>query len=568
MPYNKPLPKIRFLCPLFGGGVALLLAGCPSAPAENPPSSPSETVTPSPETAPVPAVSLVNRTKEAGLRYRWRITAQRPLTIGEVMGNGCAFLDYDNDGKLDILLVGSPPALFRGDGKGKFTDVSKTMGIATLRGKFLGCAVGDYDNDGWSDLYLSGYKTGVLLRNRAGKGFTNVTASVGLPVQPFGASALFHDIDSDGRLDLLVCNYVVFDAKTQPQLCRRGPRSIPTSCPPTEYKGLTATLFLNTPQGFRDKTRAFGLDKQAGAALGVTVARCGADDEPCLYIANDEREGNLFIPDGKNRFQNIGRESGTAGDNRGRVHAGMGVDWGDFDNDGRDDLFVTTFSGEIKNLYRNNGDFTFTDVAEATGLQERVAPYVSFGAKWADFDNDGFLDILLTSGHVRDNVAEVTAGSETEETYRQPTQLLMNQEAKRFVEVPLNLPPIVGRGLAIGDYDNDGRIDALVVDSEGEPILLHNETSTTQNYLLIDLRNERNQPALGAVVTAILPDGRRLRRLCQAGGSYLSSSDPVVHLGLGEALGVTALIVQWQDGRYQEYPGVRANQKIALRKKK
>lgn len=522
---------------------------------------------PSPTPEPLPNVRLVNRAAEAGLRYRWTIDGKRPLTIGQVMGNGCAFLDYNGDSHLDILFVGSPPALFRGDGTGKFTDVSAETGLGTRRGRFLGCAVGDYDSDGSPDLYLSGYGTGVLLRNRNGKRFEDVTGQAGLKPQPFGASALFHDLDNDGRLDLLVCNYVEFGPETEPQLCKRGPKNIPTSCPPREYKGLTLRFFRNMGGKFVDATAAFGLDKQAGAALGVTVTRCGPDDEPCLYIANDEKDGNLFVPAaaGKlNRWQEIGRESGTARDSKGSVHAGMGVDWGDFDNDGHDDLFVTTFSGEIKNLYRNRGDLTFEDVAEVTGLQKAVAPYVSFGTKWADFDNDGFLDLLLTSGHVRDNVVEVTAGTDTPETYRQPTQLLMNRGGTQFAEVPLELPMVVGRGLAIGDYDADGKMDALVVDSEGEPILLHNETPNPGNWLRVYLKRAKNRAADGAVVTAILPDGRRLRRLYQRGGSYLSASEPVVHFGLGEAAGVRSFVVQWSDGRYEEFSGAAAGQSITL----
>ena len=501
--------------------------------------------------APLPSVHLVDKAKEAGLTvYHWRIDGPRPMTLKQSVGNGCAFLDYDGDGNLDVLLVGQPVALFRGDGKGGFADVSAATGIHALKGDFRGVAVGDYDNDGHPDLYLTAYHGGELLHNEAGKSFRDVSKTAGIAPQPWGTSAIFTDIDNDGRLDLYICNYVDFGPKTTPQYCFEGPnKSVKTACAPTSYNPLPGVLYRNDGNSFSDRTADFGLDRVRGGALGVAAGRCAEGDMPCLKIANDERPGELFVSragGGVARWQNVAPFAGVALDSTGRMHAGMGVDWGDYDGDGKMDLFVATFEHEIKNVYQN-GAGGFTDRSEALGVQAPLFLRVAFGAKWADFNNDGWLDLILASGHVHDNIGAIDSA----QTFRQPADVLISQGGTHFTPIPLDLPPLLGRGLAVGDYDNDGKSDALIVDSEGVPVLLHNETPGAGNSLTLRLIGKKSaQDGYGAVALATLSDGRTLRRECQTGGSYMSASSPLIIFGVGTGR-VIDLTVRWPSGIVQ-----------------
>jgi hypothetical protein len=504
----------------------------------------------------------VDVTREAGLNYRWQIPGKRPLNILQTIGNGCAFLDYDNDGNLDILLVGDKLALYRGDGKGHFTDVTAAMGLDRLTGHFLGCAVGDYDNDGFDDLYLSAYRGGVLLHNEAGRRFQDVTRSAGIAPQPWGTSCAFVDIDGDGKLDLYICNYVQFGPQTQPQLCEYSGRM--SACGPRFYTPERGVLYHNEGQGkFRDVTGLWGGQAVTGKGLGVAAADFDDSGHPSLAIANDEMPGDLMANLGR-KLQNIGVKSGTAYDSSGNVHGGMGLDWGDYDNDGRLDLVVATFQHEAKNLYHNDGGGMFTESSSNVGMAEKTIPNVAFGVKFLDYDNDGFLDLAFANGHVQDNIASIDKTT----TYRQPIQLLHNRNGVDFEEVSsLAGEPfrrsIVGRGLAIGDYDNDGRMDLLVVDSEGAPLLLHNQTRTSNHWLLCRLvGRQSNRDAIGATVTAEA-EGKKLLRRCATDGSYLSASDRRVHFGLGKATSAT-LTVRWPDGSKSIYSQVPADRVVTL----
>jgi enediyne biosynthesis protein E4 len=505
--------------------------------------------------------------ESAGLRYAWKVNAPRPLNALQTIGNGCAFLDYDQDGNLDILLVGASLALYKGDGKGHFTDVTASLGLDRLHGQFLGCAVGDYDDDGYPDLYISGYRTGLLLHNEKGRRFRDVTASAGLRPQPWGTSAIFFDYDGDGALDLYVCNYLAFGPDTVPQLCEAGP-GIKTACGPRWYGAVKGVLYRNLGQGrFRDVTKTSGADNVSGKALGVAAADYNHSGHTSLLLANDEMPGDLLLNTG-GHFKNIGPESGTAYDSEGNPRGGMGADWGDYDNDGKLDVFVGTFQNEVKNVYHNEGA-SFVDRSQEAGMQDSL-PYVTFGAKWLDFDNDGFIDLLLTNGHIQDNIERIDSRA----TYRQPTQLFHNEDGRKFTDVSqrfLSQParrPIVGRGLAIGDYDNDGRMDALVVDSEGAPILLHNEIPAERsgNWIGITLRQPgRNTFAYGAQVT-VKAGGRSFCFQCQPGGSYLSSSDPRIHAGVGKTAHIDRVIVQWPDGVPETWGPLQANRYVVLRR--
>jgi hypothetical protein len=498
------------------------------------------------------------------------VRGKRPLNILQTIGNGCAFLDYDNDNHLDVLLVGSPLALYRGDGRGHFADVTQAVGFDKLSGHFLGCCVGDYDNDGFEDVYLSAYRGGLLLNNKSGKIFKDVTRAVGVAPQPWGTSCAFGDVDNDGRLDLYIGNYIAFGPKTNPQLCDF--LGIKSACGPRFYPPQRGALYRNQGGKFRDVTKAWGADKVSGKALGVAFLDFDGSGRQSLAIANDEMPGDLLRNLG-GKFKNIGASSGTALGSNGSAQAGMGIDWGDYDNDRRVDLIVTTFVNQAKPIYRNEGDGLFSDNSTPLGLTQSTLPYIAFGVKWFDYDNDGWLDLLIANGHVQDNIADIDIGR----LYRQPTQLFRNVNGQRFEDMSAqageDLPRrIVGRGLAVGDYDNDGRVDALVVDSEGEPLLLRNETLNVGNWLQIKLRGKKgkqeegrgsNRDGIGAIVT-VEANGRKLIRHCATDGSYLSASDRRVHVGLGKATSAT-IAVRWTSGATDVYKNVVANRVVVLR---
>lgn len=507
--------------------------------------------------------------QSAGLKYQWTIAGKRPLTILQTIGNGCAFLDYDNDGNLDILLVGPQLALYRGDGHGHFTDVTHESGLDRLVGHFLGCAVGDYDNDGYPDIYLSAYRGGALLHNEArgaqGRAFRDVTKEAGIAAQPWGTSCTFADLEGEGRLDLYIGNYVQFASDIRPQLCDF--HGILGSCGPRYYKPEYGVLYHNVGNGrFVDTTRAQGYGKSAvaGKALGVAAADYDNSGHQSLAIANDEMRGDLLRPQSK-IVKNMALEAGVAFSSDGSAHGGMGIDWGDYDNDGKLDLFVATYAQEAKCLYHNLGNGFFQEESSRVGIAEKTTRYVAFGAKFLDYDNDGFLDLIIANGHVEDNVAEIDHSAR----YRQPIQLFHNLNGTRFVEAgpeagPAFQQPIVGRGLAIGDYDNDGRMDALVVDSEGKPLLLHNVAPAAGHWLECRLEGKKsNRDGIGALLT-IETQGQKRLRLCHTDGSYLSASDKRVHFGLGSALSAD-ITIRWPSGVITTHKNMQADQIVTLK---
>ena len=549
-------------------GASLLSLGCHPAGRER--QAPISKAVPSSQ-AGGPVARFTDVARAAGLHYRWTALGPRPLNILQTIGNGCAFLDYDNSGDLSILFVGPKLALYKGDGHGHFTDVTRATGLDRLHGHFLGCAVGDYDNDGYDDLYISGYHTALLLHNEKGRGFTDATHQAGLKPQPWGTACAFGDVDGDGRLDLYVANYADFGPKSPSQLCRFTTEKfgvVLSSCGPRYYRGLKGVLYHNLGGGrFEDVTRASGADAHAGRGLGAAFADYDQSGRAGLAVTNDEAVGNLFQNIGGGRLKDVAPAAGVAYDRDGSVHGGMGMDWGDYDNDGRLDLFVATFRNEAKCLYHNDGSSQFTDRSYASGIGSAALPYVTFGAKWADFGNSGWLDLMLTNGHVQDNIEKIE-----NTTYRQPVQLLHSTGTRpvQFEDAsgPAGLsalPPIVGRGLAVGDFDNDGRMDALVVNSEGEPLLLHNETAPAGHWLSVKLEGTRsNRDGIGALVAAT-SGGLTQNRLCHTDGSYLSASDRRVHLGLGRAARVERLSIHWPSGHTDVWHDLRADRQVTLK---
>lgn len=503
--------------------------------------------------------------EEVGIRFVQGHGGKRGLNILETVGTGCAFLDFDNDGWLDVLLVGEHQlALYRNlQGKG-FEDLTPPE-WRNPPGWWIGCAVGDYDNDGWADVYLSGYRCSWLLHNEGGK-FREVGQEVGVRNRErWESSALFADFDRDGWLDLYVGAYLHF-GQGWPELCPIA-QGIWSACPPSFYDGQVGRLYRNRGDGtFQDITQRAGLERTRGKTLGVAAADYNEDGLLDLYLANDGVACDLFRNLGDGRFVNEGVLSGTAFNAQGLPQAGMGCDWGDVNGDGRLDLVVGTFHHEPLSLYRNEGGGFFSEVGNQVGLYEPTLLRLTFGVKFVDVQNDGTLDLVLTNGHIQDNIHLV----DTSATYAQPPQLFLNRGDGTFQEAPAALAgeafrrPIVGRGLAVGDYDNDGDVDLLWMDLEGKASLLRNEKGQGASFLQVRLLDPHGRDAIGAQVWVHL-QGRRLLRICTLGGSYLSAHDPWVHFGLGEAQRVERLEIRWPDGRRTVREGVAARQRLVVR---
>lgn len=497
------------------------------------------------------------------------------LTILETLGHGAALCDFDGDGNLDLVLLGvDRVALHRGDGKFHFTDVTAASGLGQ-QGRWHGAATGDFDGDGRVDLYLCGYGRSALYRNLGGMQFGDVTQSAGVHVRPAGrdgipewrSSAAFVDIDHDGRLDLYVLRYAQFGPRT-PQLCDKD--GVPIACDPTSYDSQRGVLYRNLGNGkFADETLKRGLDKASGHALGITCADFDGDGLIDIAVANDERPGDLFRNRGKGQFEQNGPQSGTAFDAHGHVHAGMGIDSSDYDRDSRMDLFVTTFEKEEKNLYRNLGSGVFMDNSLNSGLSKPLQPWISWGTRFLDYDNDGWLDLLVANGHVHDTAKRINPQTD----YPQPLILLRNKEGGRsFVNVssqagPAFQKPLVGRAVCTGDIDNDGGIDVVVTNAEGQPLLLRNTASQQGHWLSVGLQGPLgNHQGIGARITLQTSGGKRIHDVSTAGG-FMAANDARAHFGLGHKEQIRSISVRWPDGSLQQFGTQPKNQHVRLRYK-
>lgn len=515
----------------------------------------------------VNGIGFVDVAKAVGLDYRWPMQP-RPMRNKEAFGAGCAFLDYDDDGWQDVLLVGGRQvALYRNvlaAGKGKndvgarrFVNVTEQTGLNTLNGgDWIGCAVGDYDGDGWLDLLITGYRRLALLRNEQGRRFADMAAKSGLDARDhnqWGSSAGFMDLNGDSRLDLVVLHYVVF-GPNEKQYCEIKP-GVRSGCPPDEYRPEFGEVWQNRDDGtFQNVSAQAGMKNTSGKALVVAFADVDGDNRMDLYIGNDGTPAELLLNQSKGgrlRFENVGAESGVAYGEGGESVAAMGADWADYDRDGRFDLAVTAFSGAPYSLFHalEAGGAVFEDAADPAGLSGPTRKPLGFGAKWLDMDNDGWPDISFANGHVYDNAGDVEPGSE----FRQPLMLFRNEPGpgrqRTFRDLAPLLGgdlarPLLGRGTATGDFDNDGRTDLLVVDYEGAPLLLRNVSRTSNHWLTLDLRGSKggfNRFAYGAHVTARAGAQTWAAHVAPA-SSYLSSSDPRIHLGLGTASHLDSLL--------------------------
>jgi enediyne biosynthesis protein E4 len=497
----------------------------------------------------------------AGIQFKLGTGAKSPLNILETAGGGCAFIDYDRDGWPDIFLVGPhSAALYHNERNGTFKDVTSASGIATDR-YWMGCAVGDFNGDGLPDLFLTGYHCFALYKNLGNGRFQDVTKESGISGLTWSMGAAFADLTGTGRLDLFVGQYVDFES-TSPgrDLCRVG--KLLSACGPEVYNPLHGRLFQNL-DGRHFKQIPW---PDTGKTWGVLASDLLEIGKPSLYEANDMMPGDLWSLAGGHR-KNIGPNTGTSYDGQGHVQGAMAVDSGDYDNDGHLDLLVTTYYAQSASLYHNDGGGLFSSVSGPAGLSAPTLPFVKFGAAFADFDNDGWLDILMTSGHIRDNVSQIDSA----QSFRQPVQLFHNIQG-RFEEIPIKSGAsnllAVGRGLSIADYDHDGKLDALVVDLEGRPLLLHNVSQNKNNWLEIqleDLRNAGNRDGLGAIISAECGSKKQIREI-RTCGSVLSGLFPAAHFGFGTTSGTVKLTIRWPDGSVQPVVNVPQNKRLIIKK--
>ncbi len=476
--------------------------------------------------------------------------------LPETTGAGCAFLDYDNDGWMDIYLVNSGKcdffdpnpllrnALYHNNRDGTFTEVTGKAGVAG-GGYGQGVAVGDYDGDGFPDLYVTQYGRNILYHNNGDGTFTDVTEKAGVAAPGWSSSAVWFDYDNDGRLDLFVCQFVEF-SKEKNKDCRVGEDAKRGYCIPHVYRPTASWLFHNNGDGtFTDVSKSSGIASCLGKAWGVVAADINNDGLMDLFIGNDTVANFLFLNRGNGKFEEIGEPSGVAYSAEGRPRSGMGVDAADFDQDGWTDLFVANIDREMYSLYRNNHDESFEDQARSTGIATATRLMSGWGLKFFDFDNDGDLDLFLANGNPDDLIEQL----QPQVKYEEPP-LLFRGDGKTFRNIsaqsgPIFMQPLSARGMAIGDFNNDGAVDVLISVNNGAPILLKNNAGSQNHWLGIKLIGKKSNPdAVGARITYQAQDLTRTR-MKVGGGSFLSDHDPRIVLGVGKRTKIDWLEVRW-----------------------
>ncbi len=490
----------------------------------------------------------------SGITWKHVAGYSKEKYLPETTGAGCAFLDYDNDGWMDIYLVNSgkcdfftpnPPlrnALYRNNRDGTFTDVTEKAGVAA-GGFGQGIAVGDYDGDGFPDLYVTQYGRSILYHNNGDGTFTDVTEKAGVAAPGWSSSAVWFDYDNDGRLDLFVCHFVEFD-KSRNLPCAAG--DSPGYCIPRLYKPTYNWLFHNNGDGtFTDVSKSSGIGNFLGKAWGAVATDINNDGRLDLFVSNDTVQNFLFANRGSGKFEEIGAQAGIAYSESGRPRSGMGVDSADFNEDGWMDLFVANIDHEMYSLYQNNHDETFDDQAGPTGIASATRLMSGWGLKFFDYDNDGNLDLFLSNGNPDDliQVYHKDVG------YQEPL-LLFRSTGKGLENVSASSGPVFARnlsarGLAVGDFDNDGAVDVLISTNGGAPLLLRNNLGKLNHWLGLKLVGKKaNIDAIGAVVTYQAGDLKR-RRMKVGGGSYLSSHDPRMVLGIGPRTKIDWIEIKW-----------------------
>ncbi len=497
--------------------------------------------------------------------------------IFEAKGGGAGFFDFDNDGWMDLLLVqGSTlerfnrgdnpgPVLYRNTGAGTFEDVTAKAGLKGTRGWGMGVALGDYDNDGFTDVYLTNLGPNALFRNNGDGTFSEVSKKAAVDDNRWSTSAAFGDYDGDGYLDLYVCNYLEmnFDQLPAPgssRFCFYLGK--PTICGPKGLPGAADALYRNNGDGtFTDVSEKTGaVDKKRLPGLGVVWADMDNDDDLDLYVANDAEPNYFFLNRGNGTFEEKGMISGLALSGDGREQASMGVDVADYDNDGRMDVFATHFASDYSTLYHNEDNLVWEDVTIRTQLRKSYSLLVGWGTRFADFNNDGWKDIYHSNGHVY----PFLKNSEFREKYDQSGTLFLNQENGTFLDVSAQAGPGIqtqrsSRGAAFADFDNDGDIDCLVSSMNDAPQLLRNDLAQGNHWLMFrTVGSKSNRDGIGARVTVVTEAMEQIWEIKTTVGIY-SASDPRAHFGMGRFEKADLVRVRWPGGKTQEFRNISVN---------
>jgi hypothetical protein len=477
--------------------------------------------------------------------------------LPETMGPGVAFCDFDNDGWTDIFMVNSGRsdfykpaaplrnALYRNNRDGTFTDVTEKAGVAGGAEFGMGCAIADYDNDGYPDILVTAYGRCTLYHNNGNGTFTDVTDKAGVASPGWTTSAVWFDYDNDGRLDLFLCSFVQF-ALANNVFCGDNKLGKRFYCIPRVFKPTPSLLYHNNGDGtFTEVSAGTDIQRALGKALGVVATDLNGDGHMDLFVANDTVQNFLFMNRGKGKWEEIGLAAEVGFSINGTPRSGMGVDAADFDGDGRQDLFVANVDQEMFSLYRNDGKEFFTDVAGATGVAQATRLLSGWGLKFFDYDNDGAVDLILANGHPDDMIESYSQHVR----YKEPL-LLFHHEGTKLVNVSAQAGPAFqrsypARGLAVGDYNNDGRVDVLIGNNGGAPLLLKNNGGAGNHWLGVKLQGTTaNRDAIGATLTWSV-GGKARSRYKTSGGSYLSSHDLREVLGLGSAAKLDWLEIKW-----------------------
>jgi hypothetical protein len=520
--------------------------------------------------APSP-VTFADITTPSGINFKHAASQTSQKYLLESMGAGVAMLDYDNDSRLDLFFTNGARLndpmpkdaapdkrdpkywnrLYHQKSDGAFEDVTERAGVKG-EGYSMGVAIADYDNDGWVDIYVTGYGANILYHNNGDGTFTDVSKKLGAAASGWGTSAAWTDYDRDGRLDLFIARYMEWDFERGSLYCGDTRPGYRAYCHPDNFKGASNLLFHQRPDGtFEDVSASSKIADPNGKGLGVAIADFDNDGWPDIAVANDSVRQSLYHNRGDGTFEDIALPAGLGYDENGKTFAGMGIDAADYDEDGWADIFITALSNQTYPLFHSNGDRTFTYDTNTSGIGEATILYSGWGTRFVDVDNDGWRDIFVAQGHVLDTIEKTSAYLK----YKQPP-LLMRNTGKAFVDTSLSAGqtfnvPLAARGAAVGDLNNDGWPDIVIAALDAAPIILRNNGAKNHWLGLTLTGTKSNRNGLGARVIVTDQTGRKRIYDVTTGGSYLSSSDQRVLMGLGAATGVRSIEIRWPSKRIQ-----------------
>ena len=524
-------------------------------------------------------VRFVDIAGATGISFQQDATTTDEKYYLETMGTGVGWIDYDQDGLMDLFFVQSaatdiykPPrplssALYHNNGDGTLTDVTEKAGVGAAGLYGQGVAVGDFDNDGYPDLYVTGYGHAILYHNNGDGTFTDVTEKAGVADKGgWSTSAGWFDYDKDGYLDLIVCNYIEWNPKNN-IWCGEHRPGYRAYCHPDNYKGQRLKLYHNNRDGtFTDVSEKSGVGIPEAKGMGVVLADFNNDGWPDIAVANDTWPNFLFVNKKDGTFKDVSFTSGIAASEDGKYEAGMGIDAADVDGDGWLDLYVTHLDFELNRLYHNNHDETFDDVTYASGIGNKAIFFSGVTMKFLDYDNDGWTDICQANGAMLDNIHLY----HTEVTYKEPLLMFRNQGRGKFEKVseqlgPDFMRPVAGRGLAVADFDNDGDLDLIVNNRGDHPKLLRNDGGNANHWLEVFLLGTKsNRDGIGSTLK-LTSEGFTQMKQSQGGMGYMSASDPRIHFGLGQRRSIQSLDVAWPSGTVDKLTNVSVDQIITVK---